>query len=492
MMDTALLRRKRALFFGLTGLAALLAVGTTVYIDIPYLACIALVPLFFLAHRGYTQKQMAVAGLLVGTIYGTATLFPLMSLEGWWFAAPEFFLDHKLFFWGSGLFAVAVLFFGGSFALFFLAYRTPRQYVLLFSFLYALLWGALEYAREAAAFGLSWGHVGYSLHHSPALLQLAAPVGVYGMSALVVFVNILLSLIVHARFSREGPVPDTVSYRMPAIGLVCIVLFVFGYGDRALEEGRVNANTGTARAVSVAHTRVGAEEGRGPTGFTTYRTLLTEAASGDPAIVVMPESVFYPIEIDRTTELPVGYTNPDLPIKERYDALLRIFAEHPETSFALGLNTRDGEKRYSSIVVYKNGLLTHMYDKRKPLVFAEKNESLHDNRLTRPIAAGAAEQHVAIDGVRANGYICSEIIYPHVGHGQYPLAISVSNEDSFSSPAVAAYNHRMARFRAVERDQYVLRATKDGYSAIITPTGEAIAESRSTESEILRGTIYLP
>ena len=71
--------------------------------------------------------------------------------------------------------------------------------------------------------------------------------------------------------------------------------------------------------------------------------------------------------------------------------------------------------------------------------------------------------------------IFAELIRGSVNDGAELIAIETN--DSWFSDSAAVYMHEaQAKLRAVEAGRYVLRAANTGISAIISPTGRAIAE----------------
>lgn len=470
-------------------LSALLLIATTPYVSLPYAAFLALVPLFLLAELGILRRDLLGIAFVLGTIYGIAILWPLSSLDGWWFAASPFFLEWKAWFWNAGIVLVAALGFGIFFVLFFLLYRKVSDSRALAVFGHALLYGGLwlvlEYVRELLAFGFTWGHLGYALHNTP-LLDLADPLGVYGMGAFLIVINILLARSLMFVLTKE----NARASRAPFVMIVCLICAAFLY---SAQYGPEDFEHGNALSVAVINARIPFADSIGPRNFDVYFDLAQRAAraTDTPDIIVLPESVFYPLELNRETRLPLGYDDEAQTVGERYDRLIALSRTFPQTVFVFGLKTRLQGERYSSMLVYQNGIVTDIYDKQELLPFAERVQSIHENRLTGSLTPGAAAQYIEVGGYHASAFICSEIIFPRLAERDSEFIVSVSNEDAFKSPVAAKHNHIMAKFRAAENRQYLLRAVKDGLSSIIAPDGTEVALSDLQNTSILRGTIFV-
>jgi apolipoprotein N-acyltransferase len=92
------------------------------------------------------------------------------------------------------------------------------------------LWVALELIQSIVPFGgFPWELLGYGLYRYPILLQVADLTGVFGLSFLVVQVNVLAFLMIFRKF---GPVTHTM--RREALPLVLLCAWV-GYGAYRLD-----------------------------------------------------------------------------------------------------------------------------------------------------------------------------------------------------------------------------------------------------------------
>ena len=96
-------------------------------------------------------------------------------------------------------------------------------------------------------------------------------------------------------------------------------------------------------------------------------------------------------------------------------------------------------------------------------------------------------------GISLGNAICYEIIYPQLvadraRHSQ--VIVTISN-DTWFGRSIGPHQHlQMARLRALENGRYVLRATSNGITAIIDPSGQITQRAPQFETATLKGEFY--
>src|SRR4029077_4113820 len=145
---------------------------------------------------------------------------------------------------------------------------------------FPLLWMATEHVRSELVYGgFPWNLVGQALFHHPVWLQTASIWGVYGVGALVVGLSAMLAAgITRARL-------------MPMLFAALLVLAAGIFGTVRLAAPRPER---PELPVALLQPNLTEEMRLSPGGaVATYRSVLgqaSEAAEGQPALIVIPES----------------------------------------------------------------------------------------------------------------------------------------------------------------------------------------------------------
>ncbi|MBI5817084.1 MAG: hypothetical protein HZB09_01520, partial [Candidatus Yonathbacteria bacterium] len=163
-----------------------------------FLVWVALIPLLlFVAQPDTTYKRAFQSGIVTGVVYLSTVAYPLFSLNAWWwFQARGVVYENKavLLFW---ILYLAVLIGSIFFGIFTAVFKRLHREGLLSIIILAGAWIFLEYARAKLLFGFTWGHLGYAIHNSLPMLQLAHYGGVYTLSFLIALFNIILYYAIH-------------------------------------------------------------------------------------------------------------------------------------------------------------------------------------------------------------------------------------------------------------------------------------------------------
>ena len=453
--------------------------------NLSFFLWIFLVPLlFFAGDKNRKKRWVFVGGFIAGLIYFFAVASPLASLNAWWW------FDGNGAFNGSkeaiSLIFVLLLSMSASifYGLFALLYQKFRKYNLFDVLIFPFIWVVLEYIRAKILLGFTWGHIGYALHDSTWLLQLAKFFGVYGLGFFIITVNILIYLLI--RKSCKGrSFADAFWKNVYLYLLIFLFIVVSFYGFWAIKSGEKDLLIESEMKVAVIQGGLKTKDEK-TEGF--YKKFIADALKQNPDIVVLPENTLWFLTINRKTKLPLKYEISDQ-IKKAYDEILQISKENKDVSFVIGFHTTQNNKEYNSMIVFENGEIKSMYDKRVLMPFSETG--IFSSAATTPagifLNEGADKQSVLVKGVAVTPLICAEIIFPSLAKDKNSqFIINIGNDSVFDSPLVAKQNHIIAKIRAVESGKFIVRSMKTGISSIINPFGRVTAQLDTGES----GTVF--
>ena len=334
-------------------------------------------------------------------------------------------------------------------------------------FSFPVVWVGLEYLRSFALTGFPWASLGYSQYRTLPLIQIADLVGVYGVSFLIVLVNVALF-----RFSDALAKGESLAKPLRVVVTALVLMIVTGwYGFQRLN----TPEPGEPLRVALIQGNISQDVKWNPSfqeqTVSIYERLTRSIADFGPQLVVWPESAtpfFFQTEgayADRIKGLAKAIGSPLLfgsPAVEREDGTLRY------------LN--------SAFLVSPSGNVVGRTDKVHLVPFGEyvplKTLLPFVNKVVEGIgdfSPGRTMQPLEIGRTKIGVLICYEGIFPtlsreYVREGAR-LLVNISN-DAWYKRSSAPYQHlSMTVFRAVENRVPLIRATNTGITAIIDSRG---------------------
>ena len=103
-----------------------------------------------------------------------------------------------------------------------------------------------------------------------------------------------------------------------------------------------------------------------------------------------------------------------------------------------------------------------------------------------------AQQNLTAHGLDIAGAICYEIAYPELVRKEAlnaDLILTISNDTWFGRSLAPEQHQQLAQMRALENGRWVLRATNNGHTALISPLGKIDKTVSVDEPEVLQGKI---
>ena len=340
------------------------------------------------------------------------------------------------------------------------------------------LWVAMEFAwSHAGVLALPIAGIGYSQYQHPVLLQIVSLTGAYGVSFLVVMVNVLLAELIVQRRMLWPPVLLTGGL------LGATLLFGMWTLNQSVPAGSLN--------VSVIQANIPQGLKWQPEYYADHLEehvdLTREAlANGEPDLVIWPESAVpgYPTDLNapfrKVETLARGL--------ERY--LLVGGSRLPKSAE----DRRQGLSLNMAYLISPDGKVTGQYAKHRLVPFSEyvpKRDSLPwPERFTRNRGSFIPGQELSIfevDGQRFGTTICWETVFANLVRkfalNGADFMVNIGNEAWFGD-TVAPHQFFAANvFRAVENRMSMARSLNSGVSGFIDPYGRILATVRERGRE---------
>ena len=433
--------------------------------DLGWPAFVALVPLLW-AIRGQTPIRAFYLGMVAGL------LFYLISVS---------WVTNSMTAYGGvpfALSALALLILAAYLSLYVGVFALGASWTASLSWPLDLvassaLWVGLEYLRTFALTGFPWILLGYTQYRNSMLLPVASVAGVYGLSFIVVLINVALTQVI-------GGAP----VRLRTIGLAGAVVLTLVWSPRLLAPPSASAGSGQALEVAIVQGNIDQGVKWDPAmqaaTIEQYRRLSLEAAKHTPALIVWPETAvpfflrYEPVLLGRV-----------LDIAAETGSYLLVGSPDAERSAAV-----DGGTRYrnTAFLISPRRELLSRYDKMHMVPFGEyvplKSLLFFVNKLAYGIGdfeEGRTYTVFDTPGGRFSATICYEAIFPdqvrrYVKEGAEFL-VNITNDAWFGRSAAPAQHLAMAVLRAVENHRYLVRAANTGISAIVDPSGRILHAS---------------
>lgn len=457
--------------------------------NLSFFVFFALIPLFwFLFKEAQSWKVAFHVGFLTGFVYLSKTVYPLLSLNAWWWLSVDSVVYENreiMLFWLLYLGVLAGALLWGGFSV--LVFRLRNITLLLRTIFIAFLFACMEYLRAKIVLGFTWGHIGYALHNINPIFILGGILGLYGLGALIVLINLLFTEVFFGTYApslnKKLFINNLPVQAIIFLGAILVFIIWFNFSRPNIHKGQ--------RQLLIAVIQPGlSTEGLGKTPGFPYQVLLDKALGNNPDIIVLPENALPLLNINEVTLKPVL---PSYPVANYfsltwYQNLLRVSEENPHVMFIFGADTVKNNSAYNSLVVLKQGRVQHFYNKRFLVPLSETG--LSGLVPVNPLGKGI-DGVLNVSGINLEPLICSEVIFPNLVSAIPALVVNIGNDSVFSSPTVSKQHLIMAQMRAVETGNYLVRSMKTGVSAIIDPNGVLVKVSNDAGAQLLVGTVFI-
>jgi len=361
------------------------------------------------------------------------------------------------------------------------------------------LWVLLEYLRSHLFTGFPWALLGYSQYLNLPIIQIADIAGAWGVSFLVVMVNVIIKEIIGSRFKVQGS-RQKINYKF--LFVACgLWLVACGYGVYKLYLRPVYPERSRGAPCALRLVKISVIQGNIPQELkwnpgakdfimNKYFTLTRQAVEGKPDLIIWPEAAL-PVVLE---EEPIFF--------ERVEDLVRGV----RTPLLLGaVTTKEGIYYNSALLVSGEGKLLNKYNKlhlvpfgeyiplRKTFRFLETIVPIGDFTAGKDYTIFELSRYPVTPLPRLNAQtrkranaqtnfsalICFEDLFPQISREFVKkganFLVNITNDAWFSKTS-SPYQHLQASvFRAVENRVNLVRAANTGISGFIAPSGEIIS-----------------
>lgn len=350
-----------------------------------------------------------------------------------------------------------------------------------------VLWVSGEFLRAYMLTGFPWALLGYSQYKTLPLIQIADTTGVYGVSFMIVLVNVFLYQLWRWVRGKDGA-------KAPLLHGAVTLLLLFitvGYGFVSLNR----VDSGKEVKVALAQGNIPQDIKWNPAyqeeTVAIYERLSRMTKQAPVDLIVWPESslpFFFQFEkkyADRISALALELATP-------------LIVSSP------AVEKKDGRERLlnSAFLIDSSGAAVGRWDKNHLVPFGEYVPMAKMlpfvNKMVQGIGDFAAGESLkAIDSTagRLGVLVCFEGILPEISRGFVRdgarMLVNITN-DAWFGDSSAPYQHlSMTVFRAVENRVPLVRSANTGITAFIDSRGHILGMTRLFREDLLSGHVRL-
>jgi apolipoprotein N-acyltransferase len=449
-------------------------------LDLEPLAWCGLVPLL-LAVRGLGPGAAFGVGWLAGLVFYCTTVYWVVNAISGYTAVPLpvaillLLLMNSVLACYTGAFAAGVRWFERR--------RLPVLW------LAPPLWVTLEWMRGWFFIGFPWARLGDSQYLFHDLVQMAEVTGVYGVSAVLVFFNVVAAAVIGGRGRMARLTPALVVLTILVFGLPIAGRLRIAALDRRPPAGRLVVAL-VQGDVEQAHKWDPAYQGE---TMRRYADLTADAMGAGPALVVWPE-----------TATPFFFQEPGVLREQVLDVARghRVYLLFGSPAFH-----RDAAGRIRELnrayLVSPEGRELATYDKMQLVPFGEyvpySQVLFFVDKMVEGVGAFEAGRTATVfrlPDASFGALICYEDIFPSVARrsvaGGADFLVNITNDAWYGRTAAAAQHLAQATLRSVENRVPLVRATNTGISAVVDPEGRVRWQGPSDEPLWWAGEITWP
>ena len=346
------------------------------------------------------------------------------------------------------------------------------------------LWICLEYLKSHLFTGFPWENLGYSQFHNIIFIQMADITGVFGLSFLIILLNVAFFEVLVKR-SKESLI------------LAAVVFFlwsgVYAYGILRIHQIDLALKSAPGMDVSLIQGNIDQSikwnENFQKDTIRIYEELSLRHPSPEGGLIVWPE-----------TAVPFNFQHEN-------DLHRRVQAVAEKTkswllfgSMSFGTASESTDYFNSAYLLSPRGDIHGKYDKVHLVPYGEYVPLRTVFPFISSLAAGIGDftegkgfDPLIMADRKIGVMICYEGILPEAArtykNAAADVLVNITNDAWFGTTS-APYQHlSMSIFRAVETRLYLVRAANTGISAIVDPSGRVLAQTEIFKKDKIHGNI---
>ncbi len=377
-------------------------------------------------------------------------------------------------------------------------------------FVFPCLWVTLELIRTYALSGMPWGLLGYSQYRQIEIIQIADHMGVYGVSFLIVLVNVALAeflswLMPYFRNFRPARLP----WELAAMAALLVTLS-WQYGLFTLSETPFSDIPRSSISVGVVQPNVD----QAVKWDTAYREetiarfdRLTEKLGRATDLVVWPEAatpfVFerepvYQLQLmalANRAQAPILFGSPALRFyPDRRPYLMNSAYLLAPDGQLLGRYDKHHLVPFGEYIPFKSSLLSFLDKLVEGIGDFEPGTGPTVLTLTpKPKSATAGTAGTTLRPINFGVAICYEVIFPNLvrqfAANGAEFLVTVTNDAWFGPSAAASQHFSMVVFRSVENHLAFARSANTGISGFIDPFGRIVEATPIFTEQAVKATM---
>jgi apolipoprotein N-acyltransferase len=442
-----------------------------------FVAWFAFIPLLFALHRATSIRQAILLGFITGVVGYTGIVYWIVYVVVNYGYLPIYlgivimlllacYLSVYL-----AIFAAGIVYLRGKTSLYLIA---------------PVLWICMEYCKSQLFTGFPWENLGYSQYLNLYLIQFADILGVFGLSFLIILVNVSLFEIINKRSKREYIIAAAVSLTLVSVYIYGI--FRVDNIDKLLQNPSVPSMEVSLIQGNIDQSIKWNENFQKET-LNIYEDISLKNIPVSGGLIVWPETAV-PFNFQDENDLHRQIRN--LSIKTKSNFIFGSMSYFRRNHYVDFYN--------SAYLLSPEGKVKGKYDKVHLVPYGEYVPLRNVFPFIKGLTAGIG------DFSKGDGYfplsaadrkigvlICYEGILPFAARmykkESAEILVNITNDAWFGSTS-APYQHlSMTIFRAVETRLYLVRAANTGISAIVDPRGHIVAQTNIFQKDSLKGKV---